>query len=48
MRYVELEQNRQRLECEDLMLIHLGSEVRKRSSEIEITLADDGVKKSLG
>ena len=48
VRYVELEQNLQRLECKDLMLIHLGSEVRKRSSEIDLTLADDGVKKTVG
>ena len=48
VRYVELEQNRSRLECKDLMLIHLGSEVRSRSAEIELTLADDGMKKTIG
>lgn len=48
VRYVELEQNRNRLECKDLMLIHIGSEVRARSSEIELPLADDGVTKTVG
>ncbi len=48
VRYVELEKNRQRLECEELLLIHIGSEVRERSAEIELPLADDGMKKSIG
>lgn len=48
VRYVEIEQNRQRLECRELMLIHLGSEVRARAAEIELALADDGMKKTVG
>jgi len=48
VRYLDLEQNRERLECKELMLIHLGREVRARSREIEIPLADDGLKKVLG
>lgn len=48
IRYTDLEQNRTRLECKDLMLVHLGKEVRKRSSEIALPLADDGVKKTVG
>ena len=47
VRYVELEQNRDRLESKDLMLIHIGSEVRARASEIEMTIADDGVTKRI-
>jgi len=30
------------------MLIHLGSEVRARAAEIELALADDGMKKTVG
>lgn len=48
VRYVEIEQDRQRLECKELMLIHLGSEVRARAAEIDLPLADDGIKKTVG
>ena len=47
VRYVELERHRQRLECKDLLLIHIGSEVRGRASEIALPLADDGMKKRI-
>ncbi len=48
VRYVELERNRKRLECEELLLVHIGSEVRQRAKEIELPLADDGMKKTVG
>lgn len=48
VRYVELEKDRQRLECKELLLVHLGREIRQRASEIELPLADDGVKKTIG
>lgn len=48
VRYVQLEKNRDRLECDDILLIHIGSEVRRRSAEIDLPLADDGVKKTVG
>ena len=47
IRYIDLEENRERLECRDLMLIHLGREVRSRSGEIDIPLADDGLRKTI-
>lgn len=48
VRYPDLEQNRKRLECRDIMLVHLGREVRRRSAEIELPMADDGVKLHVG
>ena len=41
--YAELEKQRTRLECAEVLLTHMGSDVRKRSSEIDLPMADDGL-----
>ncbi len=48
IRFVDLEKQLRRLECADLLLTHLGAEVRGRSGEIALPLADDGVRVSIG
>jgi ribonuclease BN (tRNA processing enzyme) len=48
IRYVEIEKHRQRFECRDLLLIHIGREVRRRAPELAVALADDGLERSIG
>ena len=43
IQYTELERQRTRLECKDILLTHMGSEVRERAGEIGLDLADDGL-----
>jgi len=47
VRYVELEENRKRLECKDILLVHIGRDVRQRAGEIDLPLADDGLVKKV-
>jgi ribonuclease BN (tRNA processing enzyme) len=48
VRYVEIEQSRHHLECAQLLLTHLGREVRARAREIADPLADDGLEVRIG
>jgi ribonuclease BN (tRNA processing enzyme) len=43
IRYPEIEANRRRMECGDLVLTHLGHEMRARGAELPETLANDGL-----
>lgn len=47
IRYAELERHRTRLECTDLLLIHLGTEMRERADEIGLAMADDGLRRQI-
>jgi len=48
VRYREIEANRARFECRDLLLTHLGREMRARSAEIPEKLANDGLRVAIG
>ena len=48
VRYSEIEENRRRLECRQLLLTHLGREMRERSGEIAEALANDGMRLEVG
>jgi ribonuclease BN (tRNA processing enzyme) len=43
VRYRDIEENRTRFECRELLLTHLGRAVRERQSQIPERLADDGL-----
>ena len=47
IRYTDLEPNRDRLECSELLLVHMGAEIRRRSGDIDLPMADDGLRKKV-
>lgn len=48
IRYPEIEANRHRFECGQVLLIHLGREMRARGAEIGEPLANDGLVVAVG
>jgi ribonuclease BN (tRNA processing enzyme) len=48
IRYVEIEQYRRSFECRDLVLTHLGREMRARSTDVAEPLASDGMQLVIG
>ena len=44
IRYVEIEANRHRFDCGNVLLTHLGREMRHRRGDVAETMADDGLR----
>ncbi len=48
VRYSEIEANRSRFECDDLLLVHLGQEMRDRARQVAEAMASDGLVVQVG